>query len=401
MTRTTRDNRRRGAVFAAALALALALPLAGAGAALARPAGDQAASSLAADRQDVQLELPRPTGPYAIGRDTLHLVDRSRPDPWVPEAKGRELMVDLYYPARPGTGAPAAYTSTEEARLLLEFRGLDKVIPAEAVSGVRTHARTDARPMPGRHPLVVLSPGFTTSRYTLTLLAEELTSRGYVVAAMDHAYESVGTRFPGDRILTCVACEKSEETGLAPVAEGRAEDVSFLLDRLTGPRPAWRHAWSIDPRRIGMAGHSIGGNSAAQTMATDSRVRAGVNMDGTFFADVPAEGLDGRPFLMLGTDTLHHPGGQDQSWDRAWQRLDGWKRWLSVTDSGHFTFTDLPVLAEQLGLPDPEAPLSGTRSGEITRDYVSAFFDQQLRGIPQPLLDGPSAANPEVRFHTP
>ncbi|MDR3081372.1 MAG: alpha/beta hydrolase, partial [Streptomyces sp.] len=93
--------------------------------------------------------------------------------------------------------------------------------------------------------------------------------------------------------------------------------------------------------------------------------------------------------------------GQDASWDRGWQRLDGWKRWLSVTGSGHFTFTDVPVLGEQLGIPDPEAPLSGTRSGEITRDYVGAFFDQQLRGIPQPLLDGPTATNPEVLFHSP
>ncbi|KUJ65322.1 acetylhydrolase [Streptomyces albus subsp. albus] len=400
MFRVTRITQTRGATLAAAVALAMALPLAGAGAALARPTAAPAAA-LATDRQDVRLELPRPTGPYAIGRDTVHLVDHSRPDPWVPEARGRELMVDLYYPARAGTGAPAPYTSTEEARLLLEARDLEKLVPAEAISGARTHSRTGARPMPGRHPLVVLSPGFTVSRYTLTLLAEELTSRGYVVATVDHAYESVGARFPGGRMLTCAACDKYQDTGLAYVAEGRAKDVSFLLDRLTGPHPAWRYARSIDTRRIGMAGHSIGGNSAARTMATDPRVRAGVNMDGTFFSDVPAEGLGGRPFLMLGTDDLHRPGGEDESWDRAWQRLDGWKRWLSVTGSGHFTFTDLPVFAEQLGLPDPEAPLSGTRSGEITRDYVSAFFDQQLRGIPQPLLDGPTAANPEVLFHTP
>jgi hypothetical protein len=32
---------------------------------------------------------------------------------------------------------------------------------------------------------------------------------------------------------------------------------------------------------------------------------------------------------------------------------------------------------------------------------VNAFFDLHLRGIPQPLLDGPTAAHPEVVFHQP
>ncbi|MFH8366407.1 alpha/beta hydrolase family protein [Streptomyces sp. NPDC018031] len=404
----------RQTAIAVALAFTLSVPVAAAGTAAAAPhAGSAAAAPKAlpdaadpADRSVPDLRLPSPGGRYAIGRDTLHLTDRGRPDPWVPAAGARELMVDLYYPARPGGGTPAGYMTTEEARLLLESRRLDGVVPAEAVSAVATHGRTGARPLPGKHPLVVLSPGFTVSRHTLTLLAEELASRGYVVAAVDHAYESVGTLFPGGdgggRMLTCVACTKTKETGMAAVAEGRAKDISFLLDRLTGRKPAWRHANLIDRKRIGAAGHSIGGNSAAQAMATDRRVRAGANMDGTFFAEMPPEGLDGRPFLMLGTDDeTHRPGGTDGSWMRAWQRLDGWKGWLTVTGSGHFTFTDLPVFGEQLGLPDPEAPLSGTRSAEITRDYVGAFFDQQLRGIPQPLLTGPTPGNPEVKFNRP
>src|SRR3989442_46916 len=83
---------------------------------------------------------------------------------------------------------------------------------------------------------------------TLPVLAEELASRGYVVAAVDHGYESVGTEFPGGRMLTWVACEAAED--MAAVAEGRAADLSFVLDQLTGPRPAWRHAGLIDTSRI-------------------------------------------------------------------------------------------------------------------------------------------------------
>ncbi|MEU9356916.1 alpha/beta hydrolase [Streptomyces sp. NPDC048301] len=396
----TTGIRRRTAVAALTVLALLGAPAVSAQA-LGRPAPAQAAP----------LELPRPTGPYAVGSQVLHLTDHDRADPWVPGAGDRELMVSVHYPARSGgAGSPAAYMDTEEARLMLAQRGLDGVVPAATVAATTTHARTGARPAPGRFPLVLLSPGFGTPRATLTSLAEDLASSGYVVASVDHAYETTGTAFPGGRILTCAACDAVEAAPddaasaavLRSVSAGRAEDLGFVLDRLTGPRPAWNNSRMIDARRIAAVGHSIGGNAAASTMLADPRVDAGVNMDGTFFDPVPASGLGGRPFLMLGTDAGHRPGGEDESWDEAWQRLDGWKRWLTVKDSGHFTFTDTPWLAEQFGLPvDPEAPLAGDRSTGITRDYVAAFLDLALKHRRQPLLDGPTGRNPEVVFQRP
>ncbi|NUJ99880.1 alpha/beta hydrolase [Streptomyces lunaelactis] len=396
-------NRARHGAIAAALVLALA----GAGTAFAapqpanttQPANTAPSAPLSSESKGVQLQLPRPTGPYAVGRGTLHLVDTSRRDPWVPMAGARELMVSMYYPARRGTGAAAPYMTREGARLFLESRELDGVVPAEVLSGTRTHSFSGARPAPGRFPLVVLSPGFSVPRTTISALAEDLTSRGYVVTTVDHAYEAVGVAFPGGRTLPCAACGRAEEVGLDSVAKGRARDLSFVLDQLTGRHPAWRHAGMIDQRRIGMAGHSMGGMSTAATMAADTRVRAGVNMDGPFGTAPPGAGLGGRAFMMLGTEADHSPGGEDATWDRAWRRLDGWKRWLTVAGSGHFAFTDLPVLGAQLGLNDSSEPLPGQRAGEITRDYVGAFFDLHLRGIAQPLLNGPSAANPEVTPH--
>lgn len=380
----------------AVAALALVLPLLLIGTVIAEPARTDAT------RPDT-LVLPGPSGPHAVGRNTLHLVDRHRHDPWAP-GQPRELMVSMYFPAALAAGPTGTYMSAREADRMLRGMHREHQMSARTVSATRTTAHTRAAPAPGRHPLVVLSPGFTVNRATLSVLAEELASRGYVVALVDHAYESYGTEFPGGRLLTCLACDRVEAGGEASyrrVANGRARDVSFVLDRLTGPRPAWPFAAMIDPSRIGMAGHSIGGDSAARAMATDPRIRAGANLDGTFFAPVPPSGLDHRPFLLLGTESLHTPDGEDDSWPRAWQRLDGWKRWLTVSDAGHFSFTDLPVLAGQLGISDPGAPLPGDRSGEITRGYVAAFFDQHLRGIPQPLLARPTPANPEVTFHHP
>ncbi|WP_438295517.1 hypothetical protein [Streptomyces sp. HUAS TT7] len=105
-------------------------------------------------------------------------------------------------------------------------------------------------------------------------------------------------------------------------------------------------------------------------------------------------------FLLLGTQA-HHAPGVDRSWDQAWANLDSWKRWLTVTGSDHVSFTDLPILAAQVGLPIPGASISAQRSEEITRSYVAAFFDLHVKGIPQPLLDGPSPDSPEVAFQQP
>ncbi|MFF3676233.1 alpha/beta hydrolase family protein [Streptomyces sp. NPDC002120] len=376
---------------AAGLALAAPGTLATPAAATTAPAGAS------------RLELPRPTGALPVGRDTLHLVDRERKDPWVPTAD-RELLLSLYYPALARTGTPAPYLAVPEAKALLTDRGeLGRYVTPEQVAATRTHARSDALPRPSvhRYPLIVLSPGFTMPRASLTTLAEELASRGYVVAAVDHAYESDGTLFPGGRLLSCTACERVfPDHSLHRVSDGRAKDVAFVLDRLTGPRPAWRYSRLIDSRHIGMAGHSIGGAAASATMAADPRVDAGVNMDGTCFTPIPEGGLGGRPFLMLAGDpALLPPDFPDTSWEDNWPRLDGWKRWLTVTGAGHPAFTDWPVLGDQAGYPHPETPLSGTRSQQITRAYVGDFFDLHLRGTPAPRLDGPTATDPEVVFH--
>ena len=66
----------------------------------------------------------------------------------------------------------------------------------------------------------------------------------------------------------------------------------------------------------------------------------------------------------------------------------------------HASFTDLALLADQLGL-DIGADTPGARSLDITRAYVRAFFDQHLRGRPQALLDQPSPRYPEVTFCSP
>ena len=356
--------------------------------------------------------LPEPTGPYPAGTASVWLTDTSRPDPWAPGVNARELMVSLWYPAVPSDGRRAQYMTRAESGLQLTSRGITG-IPPDTLSTVRTNAISDARPAGRQHslPLVVLSPGFTNSRSTLTALAEDLASHGYVVAGIDHTYESHATAFPDGRITTCLARDAPRRDRMEQVAAGRAADVCFVLDELTGAHPAWPGAGLIDPSRMGMAGHSAGSAAAIAAMLADSRIRAGIDMDGATAAPIPDEGL-ARPFLFLGKQSNYTPGvttrrdrklrkGGVITWERDWELLTGWKRWLVVAGAVHASFTDLALLADQTGVIDTGAGLSGARSLDITRAYVRAFFDQHLRGRPQALLDQPSPRYPEVMFCSP
>jgi len=329
--------------------------------------------------------LPAPTGSHPVGTTSLHLTDESRPDPWVPSAGPRELMVSLWFPAKSRGTHRAPYMTAEESKLVLEGTGTTGV-PPDILSRTRTNAYTDAKPLGGRHPLVVLSPGFTWPRSSLTALAEELASHGYVVAGIDHTYENFATTFPDGRVTTCAACTLDVDDFPTLAIENRARDVSFVLDELAGYR-------FIDLSRTGMAGMSLGGAAVGETMLADPRVKAGVNLDGTMFKPLPESGLS-RPFLFFGEQQVADP-----SWERDWQRLTGWRRWLTVAGSVHQSFADYDMLAQQIGV-DLGSGLAGTRSVEITRRYVRAFFDLHLNGEPQPLLDSPSRCYPEVTPHS-
>ena len=133
------------------------------------------------------------------------LTDASRPDPWAAGVNARELMVSLWYLGTAFGGRRAPYMTPAESRLQLTSRGITGVPPG-VLSTVRTSAVSDATPAgrPRAHPLVLLSPGFTNSRSTLTALAEDLASHGYVVAGIDHTYESFATAFPDGRVAGAI-----------------------------------------------------------------------------------------------------------------------------------------------------------------------------------------------------
>lgn len=363
--------------------------------------------------------LPAPTGKHAIGTTSVHLVDRSRPDPWT-AAPQRELMISVWYPALPG-GRPAPYMRPGAADVFDTVAAPGHGVPAGTVdwTDIRTHARERA-PVDqrgGRRPVVLYSPGAGDPRTWGTVLVEELASRGYVVITIDHTYEAPGVWFPDGTVTdnqpVLEALAEAVENGTAPallekVLKTRVDDTRFVLDRL-GALPLGLST-VVDPRRVGMFGQSGGGITAASTMFEDSRLRAGIDLDGTLeynqepngtnLMPVAQHGLS-RPFVLMGRDGMDHT--TEPSWGAFWANSDGWLRDLTLRGSRHQTYTDLVAILPRLGVgQDVVEQKIGTvdpaRAVVALRAYVTSFFDRWLRGRDDHLLDGPSPTYPEIVF---
>ncbi|MFF0390762.1 alpha/beta hydrolase family protein [Kitasatospora sp. NPDC004615] len=423
--------RRRGRAMAAVvLAATVALGVVGAsgGVAVAQAPGSGGRLATAA--------LPVPTGPFAVGTTSVHLVDQGREDPWK-AGRARELMISIWYPtgrAAPG-GERAAYM-TPDAGAHFGSAGsagqMSKGFEADRTdwSGVRTHARVDVPALPGKaRPVVLYSAGLGDPRTWGTGLVEDLASRGYVVVTVDHTWEASEVSLPNGELATSIVAGMFGQPGLdvgallRKMIGTRVDDTKFVLDELarlknSGTLPPGVGA-ALDLERIGMVGHSGGGSTALQAMHDDPRIKAAVNMDGqlhfpgpdghtgVYLTDVAEKGLD-RPFLLLGTRNDDSGPYQNQpGWDALWQHSTGWHADFTLDGSRHGSYTDaeslLPQLARQ-GAISTEAlhgdigDIRPERAVLATRTYVGSFFDRWLRGHDDHLLDGPSGSFPEMVY---
>jgi predicted dienelactone hydrolase len=101
-------------------------------------------------------------GPYGVGLATQEM-----------DQAGRKLAVRVWYPARAGAGPAVTYHSA----LMGETGHPDA---AFSIQGI---AVAGAPAAPGRFPLVILAHGFNNTPEVLAWLAENLATKGYVVAA--------------------------------------------------------------------------------------------------------------------------------------------------------------------------------------------------------------------------
>ena len=359
-------------------------------------------------------EFPRPTGPYSIGTSVTALADRARHETAPGALPGpREIVVQAWYPAE---NIPSGTR--------------DFYQPKEIVGGlmsqlafVRTHSILGApvSRIGGQLPLVIFSPSWGGDRRQDTFLFEELASHGYVVVSLDHPYGTGMTVFPDGRVvrnttggwLDFASSETLNRSTLRVEREldTRVADVRFVLDELSHTTGPLSHLASrINPDLAGIIGHSFGGTVAAEACWQDKRFKAAVNMDGLMMGKSAEMGVE-QPFLSMSDNMPLPPSGEKPAIDEAtrirnrvlladvahldqtMKKYGGYA--FALRQGGHMNFSDTPLYS-RLRRYTGAGRIDTQRAFAIVRAYTLAFFDEYLRGIHQPLLDGPSRAFPEV-----
>ncbi|MFP6621899.1 MAG: hypothetical protein VCC20_00350 [Myxococcota bacterium] len=390
-------------------------------------------------------ELPEPTGPHRVGVTRLYVADREREETFTLDPNDhRELMVRVWYPAEPESGAePVAYWEDVEqigplmARMLRERFGLavrDSL--ADHYADIPTHSYLDARPIasPGRLPVLVYSHGYgLAGPNSNTALMEELASRGYWVASIAHTFQTPGVVFDDGRILGW-----SPEAVREPTAADAENWETFFVAHTKAQSPSERdelvraflaaqtemnrsmHVWNADTRtvvdeieriasgerptpfagrldldRLGVLGMSFGGATAGTFCVEDPRCKAGLNLDGFHFGEGMAEAVVSVPFMIMSSQQEGIPFN-----DFFFRHAAGPIHHAMIDGAFHGNFTDTSISSINLRWFGMLGEIDGHRMLEILNVYVPEFFDHYLLGEPAPLLEANSLDFPEVELES-
>ena len=291
--------------------------------------------------------LPRPSGPYAVGSRVFRWVDPSRPELARPGER-RGVVAQLWYPTEArGPGRRLPYIDGL-GRLPSSVSGLPSQL-LRTSDRIDTHALADAPLSAARRwPLLLFSPGAGAPRAFYAGLLADLASRGVVVAAVDHPYDSAVVQLADGRIATDahrfgkVAGDPVRAMAfMADEQAVRAADMAFTLDQLR-LEPTYA---GLDFGRVIAAGHSFGGASAIELWARDNRIAAAVNLDGTLYGD-PAAGhaRAGQVVVVQSDEALtRHAGRYAEGLARLSRGLRRAPEVVTIPGASHISFTDAPA----------------------------------------------------------
>lgn len=337
---------------------------------------------------------PLPTGSNPVGTQVMDLLDPTRNDPFLANGAKRELLVRLWYPASHGQNCRRAdYASP---RVWSDFSRLLGI----PLPDVTTNSCWNTSMADGAHPVVIFTHGYTGTFTDYTFLFEDLASRGYVVASVDHTFEATAVEFPDGRFVESVFGShlgnimRADEEAMELAVSVRLNDLKFVVNalELLNAGDSNMFAGKLDMSRLALAGHSLGGLTAILGVEQDSRFHAGVILDGV----VPNSATNGTetPVLLLaaGRDTW----SPDET--RLWSGLRGPRIAVNLRGAEHVTPSDavwLAIGAIKTGTMGPDKAVAAVRK------YVAAFLDAHLLGKPlDPLLTGPSSEFPDATVTT-
>jgi predicted dienelactone hydrolase len=387
-------------------------------------------------------QVPAPLGPFGISRVANHWIDQRRADPFAIDTHPRrELMVYLWYPTETHTAngvyhpdAAAISSAPQAARLRQSSNG---AYWEAVLSGAVTSHAGDAMPLaptPSRLPVVLFSHGdVVATSFSYTTLVEDLVSRGYVVAAVEHPWSSAVVRFPSG--LMIFGADREQLRGdRAPdlpyfdgvelamrdmrlLADVEAADLRYVVDQLerVDRNRASTFFGRLDLTEIAAVGHSLGGMAALRACQLDLRMKACVNQDGTTADGVflqypgapplkqPSLFIDATPPETFTDQQLGERGITRKEWTAYTTKLGNveetqlrsalagaYRIRLLAAGIGHSSFGDAVLPAAT-----PDAQQLAQQNTRLTIEVTRAFLDKMLKGYGRTLVDEPSDRHPE------
>ena len=314
-------------------------------------------------------------GPYDVGVQTITITDTAR---------DRPLTVDVWFPvADAGDAPPHEYS----------FAGATYPSPT-AVEVPASELATD-----GPFPLVVFSHGSPGIRFLNSTLPEALAGHGYIVVSADHT---------GNTVIDLFADTLDPRE---VVAVNRPLDVQKMITAMTDPNDPETAAFSaaVDPERIAVAGHSVGGYTAYATVAGVTNEIATVPPDPRVDAIValaPASGgvtdemfasITVPALVMVGTNDEATPA--DPNVTRAWELSNSVPLYRAdLVGATHQSFADFCEYQAYLATVPDAVPLivqtvddygsascapdamASSRAHELTDTFAVAFLESIFRG---------------------
>jgi len=282
---------------------------------------------------------------------------------------------------------------------------------------------------------ILVRPIVNYTFYTSQL--EDLASHGYLVAAIEHTYDTPAVIFPDGRIVPFDKdlWSRNPEPS-TPGTQGEmlhkqrtelwADDMIFVLSSLASLNGNRRTPFyqKMDLARVGAFGHSSGGRAAARACQLDRRIKVCLSEDGNWFwepfwLDNSGKSME-QTFMMLDhrdpdfPDSMMIEHGIDpvayrkrrldrqvEAQKKIYETIAGGSYEVTITTPGvsHGSFTDLLFLRSAAAGKDTSADL---RVLNLERLYVRTFFDRYLNQEHTTLLetsDSKQAQSSEVIVH--
>ena len=338
-------------------------------------------------------DIPKPSGNYNIGTKSIELTDENRYE-WFTEEKGdyRKIIVQLWYPTDSENGDVANYIDYGEYRintLAEQFNYSPRLL--RKLPKVKTNSIYNAEFHKDKFPLLIFSHGLGGNRAQNTIMIEELASHGYVVIAVEHAYDAHISIFNNGEIAdyrsginyesrnSRVITPKEFWDIRLPQIKTRASDVKFLLDMVEQKKFDKQFIDMIDLENIGLFGQSFGGATSIYSSFQDERVDACINLDGWMVAvpdNIIEQGIN-QDFIYLG----------QQEWDEKlnYEKLDKFiqstknSTKILIPGTTHYDYTDTPHMTRFAKTVDLAGDLPSEELKNLLNEVALIFFNTHLK----------------------